>query len=348
MIIIRKSRVNKGNYENTTDGNRKYVAELYKEYLANAAQENVWSYLVPGTPSQIDINDTMKELANLQARNVTLSRSEVSFLIGTVLGDSSLQYSSASNTNPRLSCAHSARQSEWLFWKAQILWQILTQQTEPRGRAATTSYQSPKNSHQEKAIPAYDGEVFCRIRLQTPVSPCLTTLHKLMYQGKDKVILRSYLNYTDSTFLMALWLDDGSLNSGYQGMFSLVMFSEKELDRFCKWMKVAWNLDMTRSALKQNEKKIDIYPRGVYFNNQDQLKNFLRIVAPLIPVKTMIYKVCWCAQNNTDATQRWKTELKGLIREEWHTTIESYYENLVGESNTLGRRTLIIESNYQS
>lgn len=343
MTIIIKSRVNRAKYDKTTDGNKKYVAELYREYLVNANQDNVNLYLISGKPSNINVNDCMKNLANATARGITLSRSEVSFIIGTCLGDSSLQYSNPSNVNPRLSCAHSARQSEWLFWKAQILWQIINRTND---RPATTSYQSPVGSHQENARPAYDGEAFCRLRLQTPVSDCLRTIHNLMYEGRNKVILRTYLNYTDSNFLMALWLDDGSLNSGYQGMFSLVTFSLQELEIFCDWMEIAWDLSMTPGEIVENNTGSNI-PRGVVFSNQDELKNFLRIVAPLIPVKTMIYKVCWIAQNNTDATQRWKTELKGLIRKEWHSTIDLYY-TLVDLSieKSLGDRTLVIDSNY--
>ena len=345
MTIIRKSKIKKNDFENTTEGNRNYIQALYQEYLVNATVDNVHRSLVVGKRSKININDSMKNLANARTSNNTvLSRSETSFIIGTVLGDSSLQYSSPLNTNPRLSCVHSARQSEWVFWKSEILWQILSRQD---NRPATTSYQSPENSYQNSAIPTYVGETFCRIRVQSPVSPCLKTIRNLMYVGSRKVISRDYLNYTDSMFLMVLWLDDGSLNSGYRGMFSLVIFSSYDLEIFCEWMLIAWGLNMKCSEAITNDRGITMYPRGVYFTDQDELKNFLRIVAPLIPVKTMIYKVCWSSQNNPEATQRWKTELKSLIRKEWHEVVDSYY-NIVNTSlqDNLGDRTLVIESNY--
>lgn len=342
MTIIRKTSIEREKYANTTEGNKLYIEALYQEYLVNASKDSVTCFLPIGLPSKLEINDTMKELANIKTIDkVNLSRSEISFIIGTVLGDSSLQYSNNSNINPRLICAHSIRQSEWVFWKAQVLWQILMRNQD---RAATISYQSSENSYQSKAKPAFTGEFLCRIRIQTPSSPSLKTIHNLMYRGNKKVILRKYLNYTDSLFLMALWLDDGSLNSGYSGMFSLVMFSESELDIFCSWMRVAWNLQMKRTTAVKIDTNESIYPRGVSFINQDELQAFLRIVAPLIPVKTMIYKVCWCSQNNPEATQRWKTELKTLVRKEWHTTIDSYYDIIDSSiKNNSKDRTLIID-----
>lgn len=344
MTIIRKSLVKKEDYENTTIGNKRYVRALYQEYLANARADNVNSSLVVGMKSKISINDSMKNLANAKTRNnVILSRSEVSFIIATSMGDASIQYSNCFNVNPRLSFAHSARQADWVFWKSQIIWQIISRSNT---RAATASYQSPENSFQQNARPAYDGETFCRIRIQSPASPCLKTIRNLMYKGSTKVISRDYLNYTDSIFLMTLWLDDGSLNSGYSGMFSLVRFSEQDLEIFRDWIKVAWDLNMRISKGEKNDNGEILYPRGIHFSDQDELRKFLRIVAPLIPVKTMIYKVCWLAQNNPKETKRWKTELKSLVRTEWHETIDSYYD-VVARSleNNLRDRTLVIESN---
>lgn len=345
MTIIRKSAIKRSKYENTTDGNKRYVEALYQEYLINALKDDVKFTLTLGTQSRLKINDTMKELANAKTTSSTiLSRSETSFIIGTVLGDSSLQYSNKLSLNPRLSCSHSSRQSEWGFWKAQILWQILMGTSD---RAATISYQSPKNSYQEKAIPAYPDERLCRMKIQTPSSPCLKTIHNLMYKDNRKAILRRYLNYTDSIFLMSLWLDDGSLNGGNLGMFSLVMFSAQELDIFCEWIKIAWNLNMKRTPETKTNTGETIYPRGVLFTDQDESQNFLRLVAPLIPVKTMIYKVCWFSQNNPEATERWKTELKSLVRFKWHDVIDSYYKTIdISIKNHLRNRTLILESNF--
>ena len=94
MTIIRKSAIKRSKYENTTDGNKRYVEALYQEYLINALKDDVKFTLTLGTQSRLKINDTMKELANAKTTSSTiLSRSETSFIIGPVLGDSSLQYS---------------------------------------------------------------------------------------------------------------------------------------------------------------------------------------------------------------------------------------------------------------
>jgi hypothetical protein len=47
----------------------------------------------------------------------------------------------------------------------------------------------------------------------------------------------------------------------------------------------------------------------------------------------MLYKVCFCSLDRS-RQQRWASELKTLVREEWHDTIEKYlaYELTIQDS----------------
>jgi len=64
----------------------------------------------------------------------------------------------------------------------------------------------------------------------------------------------------------------------------------------------------------------------IFIANQASLLNILRIVAPKVPVKEMIYKVLFVPRSNPELLQRWASEIKELVQPEFRSYVEDFYE----------------------
>jgi hypothetical protein len=60
--------------------------------------------------------------------------------------------------------------------------------------------------------------------------------------------------------------------------------------------------------------------------NAESLLSLLRLVAPVIPVREMLYKVYFVPKNNKSLLQRWRTELEGLVRPEFQADVKKHYD----------------------
>ncbi len=140
-------------------------------------------------------------------------------------------------------------------------------------------------------------------------------------------MLTFYLHKVQAT--MTLWLDDGSLtnkpfllrkeqSAGYgQGYFCLNSTPKSELEIFIHYIKTVWKIDCKLEQLQGNQYRIAI-------SDETNLYKLMQVIAPLIPVKSMLYKVCFYPINKT-LLERWTTEIKKLVREEWHDEIDKQY-----------------------
>jgi hypothetical protein len=276
--------------------------------------------LIPKKPLSLEnVNLERKEMTQLDINPVSLST-----ICGTVLGDSNLAIAK-SYANARIQCRHSTRQTDWFMWKALCA-------LKPFLEESSISFQLPDGK--QRSSEKLPGEILGKWKFSTRVHEELTKLRNIIAPNNKKTVARSWLNHMNDYFLMALWLDDGSLSKGRQGVISVNEMPLAEAEILANYITNVWGVSCKVSIIKSKATNTNPEPVQIEISDQDNLEKFLRIIAPIVPVESMLYKVCFCPLDSS-RQQRWASELKTLIREEWHDTIEKYlaYELAMQESD---------------
>lgn len=271
-------------------------------------------------PSLMNVDLSNKEMAQIKLHQVTIG-----VLCATVFGDASLDTSSA---NPRIQFNHSTRQKDWFFWKCFCGLQGLTNET-------SVSFKLPDGKQVNS--PHLPGEVLGKLHVNTLRNEKQTQLlHKLSGSQKKKEIKRSWLNHMNDYFLMTLWLDDGSLTTyNREGVLCVNSMNIEEAKILADYFNAVWGIKCTARVVTSRSTVTNPSPVEIAITDLENLKKLLRIIAPIVPVESMIYKVCLCPIDSSDQ-QRWASELKGLVRKEWHNTIDTYmqFQNASREAKT--------------
>jgi len=263
------------------------------------------------------------ETVNLDSKRMQqlgLDNNTLSVLCGTVSSDASLNINTG-YANARFQLRHSTRQYTWFTWKCLV---ILKQFTNITGVVFSLPDGKQVNS---KPRP---GEVLGKLKIASKVDPILTELRNIICVGDKVKLQRFWLNHMNNYFLMTVWLDDGSLTNRRQGVICFNSKSIEEHQIFREYLLKVWGiqtkLEDTGKIMSNGEPNVRIC-----ILNQDSLLKLLRLVAPVIPVREMLYKVCFVPDGNPVLLQRWKTELKALVRPEFREDIEKYYSNINGQ-----------------
>jgi hypothetical protein len=176
----------------------------------------------------------------------------------------------------------------------------------------------------QKKTEAMEGEVLGKLHINSKARPDLTNLYRIICRDGREFIDRSWLNHMSSYFLMCVWLDDGSLYHSYQGCICLDFSTDEEQQIFCDYLKEAWYIEAhvapTGYTMTDGRERMRIF-----VSNQDSLLKLLRLVAPLVPVEEMIYKVLFVPRNNPELLQRWASEIKELVQPEFREYVENFY-----------------------
>lgn len=257
----------------------------------------------PGLPTNLNLSRS--EMAQLK-----LDPSVCSVLCSTLLGDGSLKLQKG-YANARFQYRHSTRQTDWFMWKTLGPLKSLM--------SPNMAIQFQKADGKQKKLVPLGGECLGKLQISSSASPLLTSLHKILCKDNNIVIERHWLNHMNAYFLMTLWLDDGSLVGKRQGYFCLYSTPKDQLEVLANYLKNVWDIQCNVQPVspKRNYHQIAI-------NDQDNLYKLMTIIAPLIPVKSMLYKVCFYPTNQ-NLLQRWTTEIKTLVRKEWHSEIDKQY-----------------------
>jgi hypothetical protein len=75
----------------------------------------------------------------------------------------------------------------------------------------------------------------------------------------------------------------------------------------------------------------------IYIKDQESLLKLLRIIAPIIPVEEMLYKVMFVPKNNFGLLQRWASEVTELVIPEFRNYVSEEYSKIIAD----------YEQNYQ-
>ena len=265
-------------------------------------------------PSLKDVDLSKKQMAQVEIPDI-----QKSVLCGSCFGDSSITINKGYK-NARVQGRHSTRQASWFFWKWMICLRPFIEDL------SSITFQNP-DGKQAKSIAAPD-EILGKLKISSKATPALTQLYSIICEKKKKKIERSWLNHMNSYFLMTLWLDDGSLYHRRQGVFCLDLINKEEQEVLASYLKTVWQLDC---YVKQQPEPMSNgkYGHRIFLSNQDSLLKLLRIIAPLVPVKEMLYKIMFVPENNIDLLQRWASEVEELVYPQFKDYIKTEYQNII-------------------
>lgn len=287
------------------------VKLLIKEFRINYPKLDLKTLKVTQPSSLENVNLTKKEIVQIGLHPVVLST-----LCGTTFGDSNLTVQK-NYANARLSFRHSTRQTEWFLWKTLCVFNEFISEE-------SVQFQLPDGFQADAEIA--EDECLGKLKVSTKVDSKLTQLRNIIAPNNKKTIQRHWLNHMNNYFLMTLWLDDGGLtgNLGRQGVISTGTMPLNQAKLLCDYLKMVWDIDCEARELFHQKMKNGMFPTRIFIKDEQNLIKFLKIIAPIIPVKSMLYKVCFFP-DDVSLQQRWASELKQLIRAEWHDTIDKLY-----------------------
>lgn len=339
--------------------NKEYTQSKIKEFRETFTDLKI-SSLVPATyPKNLKtVCIRTKRMAQLPFDPIILS-----VICGTLLGDSSIAINKG-YANARIQYRHSTRQTDWFMWKTLCILKEFTNDTsvcwqEPDG----FQKQAPvKVKEKEK-----EGEILGKWKVATKVDEKLTNLYNILCPknsphspdknrnkigesgdfenfflskkekgaicvrqlggAKKKKIQRFWLNHMNNYFLMALWLDDGSLVDQRQGIISCNNTPIKQAQILANYISTVWEVKCKVVEVASKSSPTLPQPVQIVINDLDNLEKFIKIIAPIIPVKSMLYKICLYPIKSS-RLQRWTSDLKTLVRKDWHADIDLIYADL--------------------
>lgn len=209
-------------------------------------------------------------------------------LLGSLLGDGSLKIHKPYK-NARFSFRHSIKQKNYFFWKVKQLEEI-----------------SGKSHFWEQKPNSLGGVM---LRYQSEAREDLTELYRLTNKHNHLVVKRKWLNQLTPLSLAIWWLDDGSLvGNGKRGVFCTDPFSLKEQKIMAQYLQKVWGIKTAigKISRQRDGKSIEYY--RLWIRSSEELKKFLRIILPYVPVAEMLPKVL-ILYKDSQLQERWISEI---------------------------------------
>jgi hypothetical protein len=298
------------------------MVELAIEQFKLAYPNCHYTNLIPTKPKKMEnVNISQKEMAQIQLNSVLLS-----VLCGTTFGDATLNIP-AKYKNARLQYRHSTRQTEWFMWKSLCIFgDFTTEQNLKKG----ICFQNP-DGKQAASLPRA-GELLGKWKFQSTADERLTAVCNILCPNNKKKLQRFWLNHMNNYFLMTLWLDDGSLLNGRQGVISCNSTPKDQAEILADYITKVWDVECDIHLVPSKRTKTNQEPYQLTIHNFENLEKLIRIIAPIVPVKEMLYKVC-LYKNDASFLQRWIPYLKSVVPTDWHDSIDSLYMEKSLEKN---------------
>lgn len=241
----------------------------------------------------------LRSLSHLSRfHQIPLSDQTKAIICGTLLGDGCLVIGKGYK-NARLLIRHSIQQEEYFNWLAQNLQEI----------------SSPKSIQiQSKNKDSYSNKA--KLLFQSRALESLTMFHQLTYKKSRLSIQRRWLNKMNPLSLAIWWCDDGSIigSPRRRGVICTDGFDEKSVRILARYLQKVWNVNASVAPIRRN-RKYGNYSQEEYFRlwfSTNELKKFLRIIMPYIPVSSMVYKTI-LVYKDFQFQQRWISEVKSAL-----------------------------------
>ena len=222
-----------------------------------------------------------------------LSKNCKELILGSLLGDGSLRIHEPYK-NASFSFRHSVNQKEYFFWKAGQLKEI-----------------SGESSVWQQKADGFGGE---KLRYQSLALEPLTELYQMTHKGNQLIIRRRWLNKLTPLSLAIWWLDDGSIiGNGRKGVFCTDPFSLEEQKILARYLNKVWGIKVAIGKItREGDGKIITYHR-LWIRSSEELKKFLQIILPYIPVASILPKVL-ILYKDSQLQQRWISKLKNSTK----------------------------------
>lgn len=212
-------------------------------------------------------------------------------ILGSLLGDGSLKIHKPYK-NARFSFRHSIIQKEYFFWKVEKLKEI-----------------SGESFVWRQKPDGFGGE---KLRYQSLALESLTELYRLTNKKREFRIRRKWLNMLTPISLAIWWMDDGSLiSNSRKGVFCTDGFAYDDVELLAKYLRVVWGVNSHVGRISLKGRRSQQY--RIWLRSTEELKKFLRIVLPHIPVAQMLPKVI-ILYKDSQLQQRWISEIIHLTK----------------------------------
>lgn len=255
----------------------------------------------PGKGQRGGMKKPMEKLkVNLKRKrlqNTSLSETELSVILGGLLGKGSLKIHPGCK-DARYSFTGSTKEKEYFHIKCKYLLS-LNQPLPPvlspsgtRGGHCTQPQEMNSLFFKSKALAA------------------LTQVYSMTHKGGQLQIKRKWLNHCTAQSLAIWWFDHGFIFRR-KGFISISKNTEQEWRILLQYLSVVWGVEARLHRVTKKRRGIETRERHSYFFYfpMNQLKNFLSIVLPYCPCAQMIYK-CTLKYTDPHLQQRWISHMK--------------------------------------
>jgi hypothetical protein len=226
-----------------------------------------------------------------QQMMVSLSDQTLALIFGSLLGNGSIKLSK-DYVNAQFSFSHLSKQRNYFEWKVKKCIDISDSKAAYRQRD--------------------DFSKDLKLTYQSNAMPALTDIYRLTHDKGHFRIRRKWLNRMSGLSLAIWWLDDGSIIANHRkGVFRTDGFDENSVKLIARYLQVKWGIRTQVVSIHHvlNGKRYDQY--RVWIRSTEELKKLLRIIAPYVEVKDMLYKVL-VLYKDPELQQRWISELASL------------------------------------
>jgi hypothetical protein len=290
---------------------QEFIEKAFKLYPEWNKYKNLPKGKFPEALKEVDLSKKQMSL-------LPLDENTKSVLCGTIISDTSFSISKGYK-NARFQARHSTRQFTWFTWKYLVILKEFT-------RKSGVVFSKPDGFQLKSEL--LPGETLLgKLKIASIAHEKLTELHKIICVNNRKKVQRFWLNHMNNYFLMTIWLDDGSLMSGRQGVISFNSMPVEEQRIFREYLLKVWGIKTSfqDTGLKMANGQENL---RITIDDYESLLTLLRLIAPIIPVREMLYKVCFVPKGNPNLLERWRTELAGLVKPEFRADIEKYYADI--------------------
>ncbi|KAG0608867.1 hypothetical protein M758_8G139100 [Ceratodon purpureus] len=218
-----------------------------------------------------------------------LQESTKSVVLGSLLGDSTLHVAKGEN-DARLLFRISEADEEYFRWKAAALEEISSLNSVHLGASNKFLFRS-------RAVDS------------------LTKIYEVTHSGEELVIRKRWLSHFTPQSLAVWWCDAGSLVAGgRKGELCTDPFSEDRVLVLSKYLEDEWKVHAHVGQLKSTNKDKSVKEAFIYrlTFRTEELKKFLRLVLPHIPVASMLRK-CLVVNHSQALQESWISEMKAAV-----------------------------------
>lgn len=242
--------------ENSIEDKSEIVNQMIKENLSDSKIARILNCSALGVYSYRKRHNIERETL-LYCKSIPIRQETLEFLIGTLMGDSTLACPAVS---PYYTCSHCKDQEKYALHKVEMLKDF-----------------TPKIRYD------YNKE-YPSLNIRTLGNKDFISLYNSFYKEGIKVIPFDLLENFTVRSLAYLFMDDGFLNKNRKKQpksigLSLCAFNEEDLNNFIKFLKNKFNLNFY--IVKHYNKHYDKYYREIHLSGKD-FDLFKQLVLPYI------------------------------------------------------------------